>query len=159
MSSNRKTFHILEDECSCIEFLHYSHKLQNETITRIIQHAMADQRKSLAGRPAKNAIYRPITDICRVENLATAKTHHRTRKYRTGRKIVLMNRAVYWVQFDRCNNVEAGLLKTQTESAGPRKEIDCQWSAHRFSPQVTFADTAIRIAPRMEQIKNQGNAA
>jgi hypothetical protein len=53
-------------------------------------------------------------------------------------KIVRVDGAMDRIDFNRGDNVEAGLFEAQAKASGPRKQVDSDWSCHPQSPAFNY---------------------
>src|SRR5208283_4493836 len=60
--SDSQALNVLEHERASPEFRNDPDEFEHQAITRIFERPVADQRKSLTGRAAKNAIYGTVAD-------------------------------------------------------------------------------------------------
>ena len=56
-----------------------------------------------------------------------------------------MNRAMYGIQFNGCNNVETGLLETVTQAARSGKQINGNWDGTLKSSRVLYQAKGVRL--------------
>ena len=132
---DRQSFYIFENERARSKLRDNSDEFKHQTVSRIFQSPVTDQRKALTRRPAEYAVHRTpanpgcLPDICRTQ------ADHRTGYDGAVRKIEFMRGAMDGVDFNRRANIEPGLLESQAESASPREEVD-RCRAHMVSKQV-----------------------
>ena len=128
MSADRKALHVLEHKRSGIELRDNANKLSNQTIARVVEIAVADQRKPLARGAAEHAIDPASADSGRLRNIVAAERLNRTRDYNRLRKVVLVHGAMHRIPLHGRRHVEPGLFETEAESPGPGEQVDTDGS-------------------------------
>src|SRR5271154_4136879 len=107
---SRDVFH---NEDSGFEFLDYTQEMEDQTVPGIIKNPMADERESLAGRPANHHIYGCISDSCALPNFGSAQFAYVGADNFAILEIQLVDTSVDRIVFHGCDDVEAGLLESQ----------------------------------------------
>jgi hypothetical protein len=113
MLSNGQPFYVLEDEIGGFQFSDDAHKVQHETVAWIVEYAMPNKRKTLAGRAAEDNIYPLGTDPRPLPQLACSKTSDRSRKHCTVWEVIFVRCTMDGVKFHRGCDIEASLLESQ----------------------------------------------
>jgi hypothetical protein len=88
-------------------------EVKNQTVTRVVKNPLTDHGKTLARRTTEDAVdflrFEPST----LTNFGTTKIFDAGANDSGVRKVVLMYRAMHWVNFHCCCNIEACLFEPQ----------------------------------------------
>jgi len=90
-------------------------------VSRVFQRPASNHRKTLAWRPAKDAIDASVPDPEPLSHFLRAQTLDGLRNNYRIREIELVNGAMNWVDLDRCNDIETRLLEPEAQTPGTGK--------------------------------------
>ena len=124
LAAYSQTFHILENEGFCIKLCDNPNEFEHEAVARVVENTLADQRKSLAWRPAENAVNGRVANLGALADFAGRQAHNRTANDRRVGEVEFMDRAMHRIDFNGSGNVKTGLFEAKRHTSGTSKKID-----------------------------------
>ena len=121
MLADRHPFDIFHDEILGLKFVNEANEMKHQRISGVVEEALANQGKSLAGRPAKEDIYLAIANFRSFPNLSTCNLTHTLTNGGAMGEVVLVGGTVNGIDFYRSENVKTRLLESQAQSPRPGK--------------------------------------
>jgi hypothetical protein len=116
-----QSFDVLEHEVRRFEFAYETDEFPNECIARIIEQALSDEGKTLAGSAAKDDIDSPTPKLGGLPKLPRRQADDGLGNDCTVGEVVLVDRGMHGVDLDCGRNVEAGLFEAQTQPPRSRE--------------------------------------
>lgn len=111
--SDRQPLHVLEDKGPGIQLGDDANEFKHELVSGIVQRTMSDQRKPLTGRTAEDAIDWRVSDTGGFADRACAQTFNRMRNNGGRWEVVLVNRTMNRINFDRSGYVKTGPARSR----------------------------------------------
>jgi hypothetical protein len=91
---------------------------------------MADQRETLARRPAKHTVYSSVAETCGEANIRSFQSDHGSAKNRSFRRIELVNGTMNGVDFDSRRDIEPGLFEAEAHPTRSGEKVYSNWTWH-----------------------------
>jgi hypothetical protein len=117
MVTYREALYVFENEGFSLQFRYSPHKLLNQMISRIVEHSLADQRKTLAWRPPEYHINWSAPNTGCSSNFVSRKSDDGFGDYGRSRKVEVMDSCVDRIEFDGNDDIEPGLLEPERHTA------------------------------------------
>jgi hypothetical protein len=109
-------------------------ELADETIARIVEHALPDHRETLTGGAPENDIDAPIAQAGSDADFAALQTFDRTGDDTAMGKVELVRGAMNGVDFDGRSDIETRLLEPKAHAARTGEQVDSNWPHFAFLP-------------------------
>src|SRR5262245_10770768 len=145
MSPGYHSRDVLHDEVLRLQLVHETREMEDQRVARIFEDAMADKRKTLAGRTTYHGFNRKAADARRAANeIPRYLADVAANDLRVG-EVKLMRRSVNGVDLDPCGYVVARLLEPERQSSSASEQIDADRSIGLdFSRRSTHRTASLR---------------
>lgn len=132
MTAKGKAFDVLEHEILWLQFQNKPDEVMNKGVSRIIQSALTDHRKSLARRAPEYDIYVLVANVRLLANELARGRHDAAADRCAPGKVEFMGGGMNGVNLNRSHYIKTRLLETETKSACARKQVNTNWSSLCF---------------------------
>ncbi|GAB4361009.1 MAG: hypothetical protein Kow00114_15180 [Kiloniellaceae bacterium] len=113
MSANGQSFYVLEHKGARIQLGDDPDEVQDQLVSRVVEHAMSDKRETLARCASEDAIDRTVADSGSLPDRGTAQSFDSAGDYRGIGKVELVDGTVNRIDLDGGGDVEARLLEAE----------------------------------------------
>lgn len=110
---NGQALDVLEHEIIGVELARQSHKLIDQTVSRIVERTVPNHRKALARRTTEYDVDLAIAEPGCGTNIGRADLRYVGAHHSRVRKVEFVHCAVHRIDLDRGSYVESGLLETE----------------------------------------------
>ena len=149
--AHREPLDVFENEILGIKVQNKPNKLPDKLVSRVLQHALSDEREALAGGSAANDIHTTLSVrlVVALQDGMCIETDNRGGQRCGSREVEMVNCGMNGVQLHGRNHVESGLLEPERHAAGSGEKVCYCWSVthfrsrtHQFSHEASRASSS-----------------